>query len=199
MPGAVRKTTLDLGDMQSIASAVAITDAQQRNLSTTFIPRVLEQTQRNIQTRVLTPMLSVLRIYPGRQLGMKMRWKSEKQRRYVLMKLRKEGNLPYRRTLALAKGWQSKAVIDARAGTLRIVTENTAKSEEGKPYQRFVTGDIGLGTSQRSMSAYAKPMQPFHQDRGWQPAAPIIQTYYKKAEDEARLRFKITLIEVVTA
>lgn len=37
-------------------------------------------------------------------------WKSPKQRRYVMAKLRKEGNLPYRRTGAFQRGWITKAV-----------------------------------------------------------------------------------------
>mgnify|MGYP000086890235 CR=1 FL=1 len=61
-----------------------------------------------------------------------IRWASERQRRYVMAKLRKENNLPYRRTGALAKGWETS--IDLNSGDVTINVENAA------PQARYVYG-----------------------------------------------------------
>jgi hypothetical protein len=51
-------------------------------------------------------------------------WKSQKQRRYVMAKLRKEGNLPYRRTGAFQKAWKTAAVKDGAGSTLTVSNDS---------------------------------------------------------------------------
>ena len=43
---------------------------------------------------------------PGKPIVYPVQWDSEKQRRYVIAKLREEGNLPYTRTDAYRNGWK---------------------------------------------------------------------------------------------
>lgn len=43
---------------------------------------------------------------PGKPITYPVQWDSEKQRRYVIAKLREEGNLPYTRTDAYRNGWK---------------------------------------------------------------------------------------------
>ena len=79
-------------------------------------------------------------VYPPRKQGMRIRWKSERQRRYVLANVK----LPYRRT-----GWLAKQWFVTPTGNAQVVVRNKAR------YAAFVIG---------------KAQQPFHKDRGWRRA-----------------------------
>lgn len=57
-----------------------------------------------------------------------LKWKSEKQRRYVMAKLRKEGNLPYNRTGDFQKRWKVTAVRD-KSGSLIAVDNDSGITE----------------------------------------------------------------------
>jgi hypothetical protein len=59
-------------------------------------------------------------------------WKSQKQRRYVMAKLRKEGNLPYRRTGAFQKAWKT-AAAKGNDGSILTVSNDSGITE-------YVTG-----------------------------------------------------------
>lgn len=88
-------------------------------------------------------LLRALRTEPGAP-SYPLRWKSARQRRYVMAKLRREGNLPYRRTHALATNWDVVLRLDNDGGTFTV--------ENDTPYARYVQGDDA---------------QPFHMDTGW--------------------------------
>lgn len=204
---------LDIGSQESIEQVIAENAAIAQELVHDFAPQVLEQTRRNIQTRVLKPMLMFLRLYPSRQLGMPIRWKTERQRKYVLALLRKqfkerhgrnpkEGeSIAYQRTFKLRDGWEATAQIDKRKNSLKLTTENTAETADRRGrfvrFQRFVTGDIGLGESRQSIARYKAPQQPFHVDRGWALSAPIIQKFYRQAEEEAEALYFTTLERII--
>jgi len=79
-------------------------------------------------------------VYPPRKQGMRIRWKSERQRRYVLANVK----LPYRRT-----GWLAKQWFVTPTGNAQVVVRNKAH------YAAFVFG---------------RAQQPFHRDRGWRRA-----------------------------
>jgi hypothetical protein len=51
-------------------------------------------------------------------------WKSQKQRRFVMAKLRKEGNLPYRRTRKFQEGWKTNAIRDRSASILTVSNDS---------------------------------------------------------------------------
>lgn len=53
-----------------------------------------------------------------------LRWKSEKQRRYVMAKLRKAGNLPYKRTGKFQKSWKVTAVKDKSGGVISVSNDS---------------------------------------------------------------------------
>ena len=78
--------------------------------------------------------------YPPKSQRMRIRWRSERQRRYVLAK----GRLPYRRT-----GWLAKQWFVTPTGNAQVVVRNKAR------YAAFVVG---------------KAQQPFHKDSGWKRA-----------------------------
>lgn len=167
----------------------------------TFLNVVMPLVQKSLEEQVFAPMLKDLRTYPPRKLGMKIRWKSDKQRRYVMWLLRSTHNIPYQRTLDLANGWHCLVSINPRSGVISARTWNDAISKTPgsgqQPYMRFIQGDIGTGTSQSSLSRYNKPIQPFHKDRGWQPAQPLIMAAYDKADDFAQESFEAEITKVV--
>lgn len=73
-----------------------------------------------------------------------LRWMNDAQRRAVMAKLRRAGNLPYRRTHALSNGWESIAKTDPASGYLEI-------------FHPWDKAGFVVGVDQ----------QPFHQDTGW--------------------------------
>lgn len=89
-----------------------------------------------------------------------LRWKSAKQRRYVMAMLRRTGNLPYRRTHELRDGWGVNLNATSDGGILAL--------ENDVPSMRFVQGD---------------DVQPFHLDNEWPQVADIVNKYEELAED----------------
>lgn len=93
-----------------------------------------------------------------------LRWKSDKQRRYVMAKLRRENNIPYKRTHKLARGWQVvlESVGQDDSKGIFLVKNDTR-------YVRYVQG---------------ADTQPFHLDTGWPQAEPIIRRSSSIFEDK---------------
>lgn len=103
-----------------------------------------------------------------------LRWKSVRQRRYVMAKLRREDNLPYTRTHRFNKSYD---LVMGDDGVFRLI--NTS------PQFQFIAGDNA---------------QPMHLDTGWQQAAlyvvpiqndladVIVQTWYTIADPFAGAR-----------
>lgn len=89
-----------------------------------------------------------------------LQWKSQRQRRYVLAKLRREGNLPYQRTGRLLRGWEVSYNTDNFGGLLEV--------ENDTSYARYVQGDDA---------------QPMHLATGWTQAAEVVAKYREEAED----------------
>lgn len=86
-----------------------------------------------------------------------IRWKSERQRRYVMWLLRALGNLPYVRTHALSQAWVVRVLFNQkdRGGTVEIANPSDVA--------QFV---------------YGPHQQPYHIDTGW-------ENYRDVAADEA--------------
>jgi hypothetical protein len=110
--------------------------------------RAMQPVRRNLlgDLRAAPPPLSDVN-YP-------LRWKSERQRRYVMAKLRRENNLPYQRTGELVDGWEVTIRADPSEGALLV--------ENDTPHARYVQGDDA---------------QPMHLDNGWPQAALLITEY----------------------
>jgi hypothetical protein len=93
-----------------------------------------------------------------------IRWKSQRQRRFVMALLRRIGQADtgYVRTHRLSRGWT--IVLDditASTGVFRVVNK--------APETRYVQGDDA---------------QPYHLDSGWPQAAPIIRKYEDALQSE---------------
>lgn len=186
MPESVKRVVLDLNSIRAMERAAGLARAKAKALRA-FPKDILPQVAKAVQVRSIDPLLHRLRIYPPRPVY-PIAWKSEKQRRYVLMMLRRERNLPYQRTGDLARGWRGVVGVTPRGDGIRVLVENVAQSG-GKRYARFVGGDIGVGTSVRSLERYKAPIQPFHIRTGWQPFAPLVARYYDDARKEAVERY----------
>ena len=181
-PSAFTQPAIDIGDPASIGAAVKRL-RQQADAFARFTQTALTPISVTIEQDIFAKMLDALKFYPRkRRKGDKLHWKSDRQRKKVMMMLRASGNLPYKRTGNLAKGWKNQVTVDPGKGTITITTLNDAMSTLGKaqPYQRFVTGDIGSG-----LKNYAAPIQPFHKDLGWQPAQPVIDLAHTQAGTRA--------------
>lgn len=99
-------------------------------------------------------LIRALSTEPGRP-KYPIRWKSQRQRRYVMMLLERRGELPYIRKHTLSRGWQfllESAGQDADKGIFLI--KNDA------PETRYVQG---------------ADQQPYHIDTGWPAAEPLIR------------------------
>ncbi len=102
-----------------------------------------------------------------------LRWASAKQRAYVMAKLRRENNLPYKRTGALAAAWRLEMVVDNGAFDIQVQAVNPT------PYEKYVTGDYQQG---------------FHIDTGWpylgRAAQDVGDTFTDSMIDQYRERAK---------
>lgn len=83
-----------------------------------------------------------------------LRWKSKKQKIAVIIKLKAQGNLPYKRTGAYDEAWASETT------TSSISIMNEAKGDKGQFIAPFL-----IGTFQ----------QPFHADTGYQKRSSQIE------------------------
>lgn len=119
-------TALDLADKKVVES-----------------PKLMQRALKRQQGRLRTRFFKIVRVTPGPP-HYPLRWKSEKQRRYVMAKLRRENNLPYQRTGRLNAGWDARFEFDEDGGA--FVAENDT------PYADYVIG---------------REQQPFHSQTGW--------------------------------
>lgn len=88
-----------------------------------------------------------------------LEWASAKQRKYVMAKLRAEGNIPYRRTHKQIRSWHVRA--DYKNGLSSIVVYSDSDVEE------FVTG---------------KRRQRYHRITGWRSSADVLQVIVIEVE-----------------
>jgi len=178
----VVKTVLDLTSVESVRD-FATRLGLMRNDIRQLQESLADMLGYNLEVYYIQPMLWTLQKYPPRKPGMKIRWTSRKQQKFVMAKLRflakKRGDneVWHHRTGGLGANWVAEVVRKRGKVTIRVY--NRWKG------MRFVQGNIGLGKSARSAGRYAQPIQRFHTDRGWQPAAPTIQKGYQKAEEYA--------------
>lgn len=89
-----------------------------------------------------------------------LRWKSDRQRKFVMAKLRREGNLPYRRTGKLLDSYEVTLIADENGGVLQVTNKS--------PNAVFVVGDWA---------------QPFHLDTGWVQMATVVSEFDEVALD----------------
>lgn len=131
---------------------LAIEDAASKS------PVLMKTAYKRATGRLRSRLLADLKVEPGSPVY-PIRWKTQKQRRYVMAKLRREGNLPYDRTHKLANNWKVDIYGDGNGGIL--------EARNDTPYLEFVSGIWA---------------QPFHLDTGWQSYEKIISDYRVEAE-----------------
>ena len=101
-------------------------------------------------------LLQKLRTYPPKSGG-KFKWKSDKQRKAVMAKLREQGGPPYQRTQELRTGWKTEG-----KGFQQIIANEV-------PYADFVMGDN---------------QQPGFPGRGWKKAGEILANNARRVLDK---------------
>jgi hypothetical protein len=147
----------------SITEAIMDNLAQAPALTRGFVNRIM--------ARIKPAMLAELQAVPGKP-SYPLNWASEKQRRFVLRKLRLENNLPYRRTGATAQAWEVTARFTNEGGVIEAFNP--------LDHAEFV---------------YGPRQQPFHVDTGWPNADVIVLTYHERAERDLTEAW-ITLADV---
>lgn len=121
-------------------------------------PKLMQTAYDRATRRLRSRIVETLSTEPGPP-QYPIRWKSQKQRRYVMAKLREEGNLPYQRTHALSEGWKAAIEQDGSGGIMTVTNKS--------PVAQYVQGD------------YA---QPFHLGR-WPQAGDVISDARVEAEE----------------
>lgn len=106
-------------------------------------PALMTVTVRRNLSRLRSRALARLKAEPDAP-EYPLRWKSARQRRAVMAKLRREGNLPYQRTHALSEGYDLELDTSNDNGVFSLTNDT--------PYFQFVSGDDA---------------QPMHLDTGW--------------------------------
>lgn len=115
-------------------------------------PEVTNRLVTDVANKERDRLLTQFRKEPG-PAAKPFTWKSGKQQRYVMMKLRKEGNLPYRRKHTLVNAWRLLVVYQPGKIT-SIMLENN------DPARRWVVG---------------KDQAPGHEITGWYQEEPLIE------------------------
>jgi len=133
-------------------------------------PALMQEAQARVLRTYRQDIIDDLTNYPGKP-RYPLRWKSERQRRYVMAKLRRENNLPYRRTGQLAAGWRVVSNTRGDIGEIAILNSTA--------YVRYVQGDDA---------------QPFHRDTGWPQFALIFAAWEPRLQDA----FITEYLELVT-
>lgn len=108
-------------------------------------------------TRRKSALLKELRTEPGSP-NYPIRWTSERQRRFVMAKLKREGNLPYRRTHGLVNAWEAE--FNPQTGEVTV--------SNPVPSAVYVVGE---------------QQQGFHRDTGWRDYEDVLADAVVLASD----------------
>ena len=111
-----------------------------------------------------------------------IQWTSDKQRKFVMAKLKRENNLPYRRTGRLRNAW----VVEVRGNA--IVIENPSA------ISKFVYGSLA-----QNRSAALRFQQGFHANTGWQPATDTAKKHLDRANELYLIKFEEWLKDLALA
>lgn len=144
------------------ASLISASDEWLRNLQQVheIVPDAVEKyTHREVRPFVSQRIDKTLRRDPG-PVRYPIQWTSDKQRRYVMAKLRKEGNLPYKRTWRYVKGWRVRANYKHGLTSIAVYHEDEVAD--------FIGG---------------RRQQQYHHNTGWANAADTLQDLAFDVED----------------
>lgn len=130
---------------------------------------VIAEIGQDIANEIEPHVLNELQYYPAPWTGGKRRWTSERQRKFVMAKLRRENNLPYQRTGGLGKSWS--VATETVEGTFKVIVQTSAD------IAKYVVGSLDF----RSRNNAMRPMQRMHQDTGWFPAIDTVRYWFDTA------------------
>ena len=148
------EVAFDTGGLETLQQAHRLLpDAVDRYARRELRPFVSQRVDRTLRREPVEPSI---------QAGGKLpyiRWTSERQRRAVMRKLRREKNIPYRRSHRYALGWHVTG--DYTNGLTSIaVWHDPYPGDGGEDVVQFIAGDRQQG---------------FHQDTGWPNANEVLQ------------------------
>lgn len=127
-------------------------------------PKLMQTAYKRATSRLKARWLVALRKEPpGASNYYKLPWKSDKQRRFVMAKLRKEGNLPYQRTHRLSQGWDVEFESFEDGGAVTVTN--------GAPESIFVYGDLDT------------PRQPMFEKIPWLEPNGVNNEFLDEAEE----------------
>lgn len=121
--------------------------------------RLVPRYEQQVRTGVLSET-------PGPPAGTFKDKATPKQRRYVMMLIRK--GIWTGRTNRMVNAWQLRTE-PMQGGGIALIVENTAVNERGQPYAPYVTGEY---------------QQTFHADTGWRKAAGAALFYLQDMAEE---------------
>ena len=100
------------------------------------MPKLMQAEFSAVSQEIQTGFLDEIRgLEPG-PVKYPIQWTSDKQRRYVMAKLRKAGNIPYRRTGKFMGGWRVRQYTTEAGGFIVLTNEwDRAKYVWGDPLQ----------------------------------------------------------------
>jgi len=115
-------------------------------------------------------LLDELQYEPG-AVKYPIQWASERQRKFVMAKLRREDNLPYQRTHELVEKFEVVRLNEA--GQFLIVVRNNS------PVAKYVVGSLA-----KDRTAAVRFIQQFHLNTGWQPAVDTVNYWLDAMREE---------------
>lgn len=142
----------------------------------TRFPSQLERATTALIERREPTLRRDLQVYPPRP-NRKIEWSSDRQRRYVMMILRRKAmaegrtNIAYQRTYTLRDGWYVRTSVEG--GKIVATVGNNATDDNGEAYAKYVVGRMNF----RSRSAALVPQQRFHAITGWTPAVDTLNEW----------------------
>lgn len=195
------KLVIDISDYASVDRVIDCLDRQYD--ATEGFRKIAKDLAWELSEFYIKPLIHDLQYYPPEPNG-KIDWTSDKQRKYVMMLLRRKakeegrepGDIKYRRTYKLRDSWKYDVKVSlGQKGILRVRLYNDAESYdpikgETTQYAKFVHGAIGVGKGASSVRRYRKYMQKFHRDTGWREGYPRVINAYDMMVEYANREYK---------
>lgn len=131
-------------------------------------------------------LLRQLRQEPGKP-HYPIRWTSERQRKYVMAKLRRMGQIPYQRTGALVAAWEVNVNIQQvsrieqwRVEVLTFLTKLGIGSPPTAPPASVIVEVSNSSEIEQFVTGIHQ--QGYHQDTGWYYAPTVLDKAFRQVE-----------------
>lgn len=140
----------------------------------------------------IKPLIVKLKKYPPvRDRRDLVKWKTDKQKRYMMWLWRKGRiKLPYSRNNDLKNGWEGD--VQYNEEDEQITIDITNKEEKSQ----FIVGKVGFSNAVRDIKKYENPIQPFHK-KLWKPANQIIRPVTNKIRQDIADKSKKKLQDIL--